>query len=317
MGDTSIEWTHGNDGKRGATWNPIAGCSIVSPGCTRCYAMRMAARLELMHLPKYAGTTHKVNGHAVWTGKINLDEEALTIPLTTRKPTTWFVNSMSDLFHEGVPFDFVDKVFAVMALTPHHTYQILTKRPERMAKMLNEADFCTRLGVMEAAAKLRKAFPATPSNWEWPLPNVWLGTSIEDRKRLDERAMALAKCPAAVTFWSAEPLLEDLGNIRGYLEQGVRWVIVGGESGPGSRPCNIGWVRSIVEQCQAAGVAVFVKQLGSKPYHQDNVCSSHEAHGVKAAHDLSYRIKDSKGGDIAEFPEDLRVREFPKVQVPS
>src|SRR4051812_20173659 len=127
---SKIEWT-------GKTWNPVVGCSLVSPGCTNCYAMRMAARLEAMGQGKYAGTTRKVNRLAVWMGKINLDEQSLTIPLRTKKPTTWFVNSMSDLFHECVPFDFVDRVFAVMALTPHHTYQILTKRPERMAEYMS------------------------------------------------------------------------------------------------------------------------------------------------------------------------------------
>lgn len=295
---SSIEWTE-------ATWNPVTGCTIVSPGCAKCYAMRMAARLEAMGQAKYAGTTRKVNGLPVWTGKINLDESALSIPLKRRKPTVWFVNSMSDLFHEGVPFEFVDKVFTVMALTPHHTYQILTKRPERMA------EYFARGGVdpnplIAALALAPKEMNVSETNLNivggaWDIPNAWVGCSIESRQYLD-RATSVSACLGGVRFWSLEPLLEDLGNIRGYLEQSVEWVIVGGESGPGARPCHVDWIRSIVAQCREKGVPVFVKQVGANPEW-----------GASECWEMTGPPKDPKGGDPSEWPEDLRVREMPNV----
>src|SRR5690606_29296019 len=151
MAETSIEWTD-------STWNPVAGCTILTAGCTNCYAMRMAARLEAMGTEKYVGTTRKSGGRAKWTGHITLDPKALDVPAKWSKPRRVFVNSMSDLFHEGVPADFIRRVWDTMAATPRHTYQILTKRPERMAEILSGD------------------FPI--------LPNVWLGTSVEDGRVL-------------------------------------------------------------------------------------------------------------------------------------
>ena len=284
MATSSIEWTE-------ETWNPVTGCTILSRGCSRCYAMRMAARLEAMGQAKYAGTTKKVNGLAVWTGKINLVPDAMSIPLRKRKPTTYFVNSMSDLFHEAVPFDFIDKVFAVMALCPHHTFQVLTKRPERMAEYLGgspDIGATRHLKVWNAAWNLpewsadhsRGSIEAVIRHQgkdhvePWPLPNVWLGTSCEDQRAADERIPHLLRCPAAVRFLSVEPLLgpvefsdvtrrSDAVKVLGQRALcGIDLVIAGGESGLGARPCHPAWATSIRDQCVNAGVAFFWKQWG-------------------------------------------------------
>lgn len=227
MAETSIEWTD-------ATWNPVAGCSIMSAGCTNCYAMRMAARLEAMGVEKYKGLTRKSGGRAKWTGAISLDEKALSIPATWSKPRNVFVNSMSDLFHPDVPVDFVRKVWRAMKETRRHTYQILTKRPDRMAEILSDG------------------FDI--------LPNVWLGTSVEDGRvlhRLDD----LRNVPAAIRFVSYEPLI---GSVKGGKLKGIHWAIVGGESGPNARPMNPLWIDEIFDQCTDAGAAFFFKQWGGK-----------------------------------------------------
>lgn len=228
MAETSIEWTD-------ATWNPVAGCKIITPGCTNCYAMRMAARLEAMGVEKYAGLTRKSGGRYVWTGQIQLDEHSLDAPLAWRKPRKIFVNSMSDLFHEDVPAEFVGRVWSVMEHTPRHTYQILTKRPERMREVL---------AALEAAV----------------LPNVWLGTSVEDSAvlgRLDD----LRQVPAAVRFVSFEPLI---GSVADADLSDIHWAIVGGESGPRSRPMLEDWVDEIRLRCLLSGTAFFFKQWGGK-----------------------------------------------------
>ncbi|KAB2655924.1 DUF5131 family protein [Brucella tritici] len=228
MADTSIEWTD-------ATWNPVAGCTILTAGCTNCYAMRMAARLEAMGVEKYVGTTRKSGGRAKWTGKIVLDENALQIPETWSKPRRVFVNSMSDLFHTDVPEEFVRKVWDVMARTRRHTYQILTKRPDRMAEILQKDGFKV-------------------------LSNVWLGTSVEDSRvlhRLDE----LREVPAAVRFVSYEPLI---GSVAGGELRDIHWAIVGGESGPNARPMDPRWIDEIFDQCTDADAAFFFKQWGGK-----------------------------------------------------
>lgn len=214
---SKIEWTD-------ATWNPIVGCSVVSPGCTNCYAMRQAHRIEAMTAelvhhgkggaPQYNGTTKIVNGNAVWTGKIGFaSNEVLLAPLRRKKPTTYFVNSMSDLFHESVPDEWIDKVFAVMALTPQHTYQILTKRSARMRQWFS-ADRADSVGL--AMLTIVDRIPHGHRRVPWPLSNVWLGVSTERQKEADERIPDLLATPAAVRFISAEPLLEqiDLRNHR-------------------------------------------------------------------------------------------------------
>lgn len=196
-----IEWTE-------HTWNPVTGCTEVSPGCKHCYARVMADRLKAMHVNGYA------NGFAV-----TLQPDRLSEPLERRKPTVYFVNSMSDLFHEHVSVRFIEQVFNVIQRTPHHRYQILTKRPRRMAEFFR---------------KRRVA------------ANVWLGVSVEDRKYGLPRIDILREIDASIRFLSIEPLLESLGELN---LVGVHWTIVGGESGPGARPMHITWVRSIRDKC--------------------------------------------------------------------
>lgn len=228
MAETTIEWTD-------ATWNPVAGCTIATAGCTNCYAMRMAARLEAMGVEKYRGTTRKTGGRAKWTGQIVLDHKALGTPKLWKKPRKVFVNSMSDLFHPDVPSEFIQLVWRTMADTPRHTFQILTKRPDRMASVL-----------------AGEGFPL--------LRNVWLGTSVEDGKvlhRLDE----LRDVPAAVRFVSFEPLL---GSVAEADLTGINWAIVGGESGPNSRPMQQDWVGEIEAACRVHETAFFFKQWGGK-----------------------------------------------------
>ena len=231
---SKIEWTRNDDGTEGKTWNPLAGCSIVSPGCTNCYAMRMAARIERMQpASHYKGLTKQVNGNPVWTGKIaRAPEHIFYAPLKWRKPTRVFVNSMSDLFHEDVRDEWIDRIFAIMALSPRHTFQILTKRLKRMQKYSG-----------------RRA----------ALDNVWLGVSVENQQAADERIPLLLDTYAATRFISAEPLLGPLALEA--LLPGIDWVVVGGESGPGKRPVNLDWMRDIRDQCKAAGVPLFVKQI--------------------------------------------------------
>jgi protein gp37 len=228
MADTSIEWTD-------ATWNPVAGCTVLTGGCTNCYAMRMAARLEAMGTEKYRGLTRKSGKRAVWTGKITLDEKALDTPKSWSKPRKVFVNSMSDLFHDDVPAEFIARVWAVMKDTPRHTYQILTKRPERMADVLAEVPFEV-------------------------LPNVWLGASVEDGRVLD-RLDAVRRVPAAVRFVSLEPLI---GSVAAGDLTGIHWAIVGGESGPRAREMKPEWVDEIEAMCRRSGTAFFFKQWGGK-----------------------------------------------------
>jgi protein gp37 len=228
MADTTIEWTD-------ATWNPVAGCSIQSDGCKFCYAMRMAARLEAMGQEKYRGLTRKSGGRAKWTGKLTLDKNALTAPTKWARPRKVFVNSMSDLFHEDVPTEFINEVWSVMEATPRHTYQILTKRPDRMQSVLSQSNFKS-------------------------LPNVWLGTSVEDGRVL-ERLEHLRKVPALVRFVSFEPLI---GSVADADLTNIHWAIAGGESGPQARPMKPEWVSEIKTLCRTYGAAFFFKQWGGK-----------------------------------------------------
>jgi protein gp37 len=223
-----IEWTD-------VTWNPVAGCTVATAGCTNCYAMRMAARLEAMGMEKYTGLTRKSGDRRVWTGKIVQDEKALNAPRSWRSPRTVFVNSMSDLFHDAVESTFIRKVWDVMRDTPQHTYQVLTKRPHRMQLVLKSPDFDV-------------------------LPNVWIGTSVEDSAVID-RIDHLRATPAAIRFISFEPLI---GTVTGADLTGIDWAIVGGESGPRARPMPEQWVHEIEEMCRATGTAFFFKQWGGR-----------------------------------------------------
>jgi protein gp37 len=206
MAETAIEWTE-------RSWNPIVGCSLASPGCTNCYAMSMARRLELMGtVSHYAGLTQLTKAGPVWTGKLALaPEHALTEPLRRRKPTTWFVNSMGDLFHEDVPDEWIDRVFAVMALCPQHTFQVLTKRAERMRKYIEGVIASGRWLLWQHPIDGHQIFDPIAAQWHIMLRNVWLGVSAEDQRRADERVPELLATPAVIRFVSAEPLL---GPIR-------------------------------------------------------------------------------------------------------
>jgi protein gp37 len=271
MNATAIEWTD-------RTWNPVTGCTKVSPGCDNCYAENIARR--------FAGGPAFPNGFDV-----TLHWDRVTQPLRWRKPSRVFVNSMSDLFHDDVPDDFIARVFAVMAATPAHTYQVLTKRHGRMRSLLSSGHFADDVQE-EVFSSLDLHDDAI--DWiqrrEWPSSNVWLGVSAEDQKRADLRIPHLLSTPAAVRFVSAEPLIGPLRLdplwAHGTWGPGLDWVIVGGESGRGARPMDPAWAQDIVADCRDLRIAPFVKQLGS-------------AYGPH------------KGGDMDTWPADLSVREFP------
>jgi protein gp37 len=335
MGETSISWTNW-------TWNPLRGCLEISPGCAFCYAAAYAARFSGLGQP-YEGLAYfDANGKAHWTGLIRTVPEKLVEPIRKRKPLMIFVNSMSDLFHEDVPDEFIAAVFAVMGIARHHTYQVLTKRAGRMANLVSSLtwDDCVNAFCRQYPRSIDIGF----SKPAWPLPNVWLGVSTEDQKRADERIPHLLRTPAAVRFLSVEPLLGlvsltskgyiaatgDHPEMYGYMagpddgksvvyktrgealaNSGISWVIVGGESGPKARPCDLAWIRSVVGQCREAGVPAFVKQMGSNPKGNCTDCTlvaSERLHCLQCD-----RFRDPKGGDPSEWPADLRIQEFPGV----
>lgn len=281
---THIEWTE-------ATWNPITGCSVISPGCTNCYAMKLAGTRLAQHESR-AGLTVASKAGPVWNGQVKLNEQWLDQPLRWKRPRMIFVCAHGDLFHESVPDEWIDRVVAVMALCPHHTFQVLTKRSARMREYLSAVSATperrTRIYALGArmlpdgSDKLRQAPPP------FPLPNVWLGVSVEDQARANERVADLLQTPAAVRWISAEPLLgpvdlryiefpnarggeecwdaldlhdlpEDADTCKALLD----WVVVGGESGAGSRPMHPDWARSLRDQCATAGVPFFFKQWGA------------------------------------------------------
>lgn len=276
--NTAIEWAD-------ATWNPITGCSIVSPGCANCYAMRLAGG-RLRHHPTRAGLTKMSNAGPVWTGEVRFNDGVLDQPLRWRRPRRIFVCAHGDLFHEHVPWTWIDRVFSVMLAAPQHQFLVLTKRAERMRM------FCSgRITLL----------------------NVWLGVSVEDQRTADVRIPVLLATPAARRWISAEPLLEAIDLNRrtfvrcpkhdtayGFCMQDcgdwitLDWVVVGGESGQNSRRCDVQWIRDIVRTCSAARVPVFVKQLGR--------------HAVTG--DVRYP-SIGVGRDPRYWPDDLRVRQWP------
>lgn len=273
-GVTAIEWSE-------RVWNPVTGCSKVSEGCRNCYAETLSHRFRRTTKP--------------WTApyaaeNVVLHPDRLGDPLKWRKPALVFVNSMSDLFHENVPDEYIDRVFAVMALAQHHTFQVLTKRPERMAAYLTSATRACAIGstAVTFAEDLGMEWDLYYT-WDrrvdgipcWPLPNVWVGVSTEDQRTADERIPHLLNTPAAVRWLSCEPLLGPitLGEwqpegmyidwLRGFDGgdppiPGVDWVVAGGESGMRSRPLDLDWARSLRDQCVAAGVPFFFKQVGGR-----------------------------------------------------
>jgi protein gp37 len=291
-GKTSIEWTD-------KSWNPVVGCSIVSPGCANCYAMKQAGRMldGNPKTPHYAGTTQPSKAGAVWTGKLALaPEKTLLAPLRWSKPAMIFVNSMGDLFHESVPDEWIMQAFAVMQIAHRHTFQVLTKRADRMRawmsapnreEELNAAIHALGLKLELGGAVFAEIALGKPVRFPWPAPHIWLGVSAEDQKRADERIPHLLETPAAVRFVSAEPLLGAIELYKDGLWFGPQiddqmesnrvkldWIIVGGESGRDARPMHPDWARSIRDQCAAAGVPYFFKQWGewisaAAPGHSD------------------------------------------------
>lgn len=275
MAETHIEWTHRGD-SIGVTWNPTTGCDKVSAGCDNCYALTMAKRLKAMGQAKYQN-----DGDPRTSGPgfgLTVHEDMLTLPYKWRKPRTVFVNSMSDLFHAKVPRDFIRRVFDVMADTPQHTYQVLTKR----------------------SLRLRRIAP----DLAWP-DNVWMGVSVEDRSRDSIiRIGHLTDTPAKIKFLSCEPLVDDLGPLS---LAGINWVICGGESGPGARPMDPFWAGMLRKQCADYRVPFFMKQMGSV-WARDWCVGGRSV----AAHG------DPKGGKPEYWPAELRVREYPQpAEVPA
>jgi protein gp37 len=294
---TGIEWSD-------ATWNVVIGCDKVTEGCSNCYAIRTAHRFQQHPDPKVSGAYAGTEKDGEWTGQVNLLEDRLDMPLRWTRPRRIFVNAQSDLFHKNVPDEFIAKVFAVMALAPQHQFQILTKRHGRMRSLLNNDRFH---GAVAAAVKerwgrgnwTRRAYPIFQDSYKdrlvaWPLPNVWLGVSVEDQDTANLRIHALLDTPAAVRWLSCEPLLGpvDLTRVqpRRYggplyhdalrpvldsvdgreLMPRLDWIVVGGESGPGARPMHPAWARFLRDQCEGAGIPFLFKQWGEWATPEDS-----------------------------------------------
>ena len=336
MAKTSIAWTD-------FSWNPIRArrvddgkvgwhCEKVSAGCANCYAETFNGR----RLPN-GGTGLGYDKSSRGKVETVVDDDVLALPMRWKKPRKIFVCSMTDLFGEWVTDEQVDRVFATMARASQHTFQVLTKRAARMRSYMTGRDVWDRIAKLVKFGIWRGASP----NPFWPLGNVWLGASVEDQKTADGRIPLLLGTPAAVRFVSYEPAL-GLVDFERYLQfppfhdnykmsigydefLGIDWIIVGGESGPGARPFDVTWARSTIAQCRAAGVACFVKQLGS------NVLDRNDA-GFDGGDDewpsdtvvedpiekfphqgalVRVRLKSGKGGDMAEWPPPLRVRQLP------
>lgn len=359
MGDkTGISWTD-------ATWNPVPGCSRVSEGCRHCYAEVQAARIVRMARGKpsrYDGLVRvTAGGEARWTGKVVLDPQALALPLSWRKPRRIFVNSMGDLFHESLTNEQIAAVFGVMAACPRHTFQCLTKRARRMREWFEWVEaqcaghplFATDNEWDVVISNATREFGGDddePRAWSrylqendqreddcfepWPLPNVWLGVSVENQAAADERIPELLRTPAAVRFLSCEPLIGpvhigDRDNswlscrgceewdeqshccesyyVNGSHFRGIDWVIAGCESGPGARPCSVEWLRSLRDQCEAAGVPFFLKQALS---WNRNMTDEHR-HAVDAGPGSK-----CKPGGVIELPclDGVQHAAFPEVQ---
>lgn len=250
MADHShIEWTD-------ATWNPITGCSVVSPGCINCYAMRLAGTRLRAH-PSRAGLTRPTKAGPVWNGDVRLNEQWLDQPLRWKRPRMIFVCAHGDLFHESVPDAWIDRVFAVMVLANNLTYQLLTKRSARMRRYLSDGG---RLARIVSAAMEMSGYSAGEIAPKWPLPNVWLGVSAERQQEADERLPDLKATPAAVRWVSYEPALGPIGW-TGF--EWLQWIVSGGESGPGARPSHPDWHRATRDFCTANGIAYHFKQWGA------------------------------------------------------
>lgn len=364
MTASPIEWLQNPDGSKGKSWNPVRGCSRVSHGCDSCYAMRQAHRFA-GEGGTYEGLTTLRKGKVDWSGEARFVPDMLDTPLRWRKPQRVFVNSMSDMFHHSVTFEQIAAVFGVMAACPQHTFMVLTKRPERAVEFFawldeqarglpslvgaqpSPAEFAQSGAVLMFAdqamgfrfsrnidEKSVRLFVETTRR-PWPLPNVHLGVSAENQATADERIPLLLKCPAAVRWVSAEPLLGPIAftDVREKLLDGSErsknalvandslfgedalsrnrcsWVVVGGESGQGARPMNLEWMRSVVEQCKAAGTPVFCKQFGARPFEMgQGLLDDDDPDAVDVC---PIRLKHKKGADLSEIPGDW-PREYPR-----
>jgi protein gp37 len=318
---TKIEWTD-------ATWNPITGCSVVSAGCKHCYAMKLAGT-RMKHTDSRKGLTIDTKAGPVWNGEVRFNEEWLDQPLAWTKARMIFVNAHGDTFHEGVPWDWVDKIMARAALAPQHVFQVLTKRSARMREYMNDPATPARIhaelmawGSSSAKDTGRRARAAWKLE-EWPLSNVWAGVSVEDQPNANVRVPDLLATKAAVRWLSAEPLLGpiDLGQLQEGLPSnawltwldGLNWVVLGGESdkGPRARPMHPAWVSALRDQCVGAGVAFLFKQWGDwhaftsrdvgkldgKPMPETTVVFEHQAHAGQAVN--MWRIgKERAGRDL-------------------
>jgi protein gp37 len=316
---THIEWTE-------ATWNPLVGCTAVSPGCDHCYAARQASG-RLSHTPAYAGLA--VAGK--FTGEVRLLEARLSQPLRWHRPRRIFVNSMSDLFHDSVPDRYIARVCAVMHQTPRHTYQVLTKRHARMRSLLNAPRFLEL--VQECIDEMHDDPDDQLMREAWPPRNVWLGVSVENQQWADIRIPALLDTPAAVRWISAEPLLGPVdlsawttwqdGSLRFSEPEadiaGLDWVVVGGESGPGARPMQPEWARSLRDQCVQADVPFLFKQWGEwvPPTHMtDATFMDWDCDNGTSAYDRDqpWRVGKKRAGRLLdgrtwdEYPPDAAVR---------
>lgn len=280
---SNIQWTD-------ETYNPIVGCSRISAGCKNCYAAEAAKSARLQQFSQY----QKVKD---WDGVTEFVESQLLKPLSWKKPKKVFVCSMADLFHESVPFEWIDQVFAVATIVPQHTLQILTKRPQRMLEYF--LDY--RCDTAPRWVEIQGTKQVVDLGQSLPLPNVWLGVSVENQQAARDRIPLLLQTPAAKRFLSCEPLLESIDLMPFFVKEfaSIDWVICGGESGTNARPCHLDWLRSLVRQCNETNTKVLVKQLGS--YVTDKATLP----------GLRRHFRDRKGGNIEEFPEDLKVREFP------
>lgn len=343
MGDTTIEWTD-------KSWNPVRGCSEVGPDCANCYAKHVAARFSGPGLA-YEGLARFSPGRrlAQWTGVVRLVAEHLGDPLRWRDPQVVFVNSMSDLFHEDLPFPVIAAVFGVMGAAERHSFQVLTKRPEVAARFFAWLEeqrrsksgavlphglylaWAARKALEDASEERLASMVEEEHAVHWPLRNVGLGVSAGYQEAALERVPHLFDLPAAWRFVSYEPAIGEITWSPAWLggKRGLDWVIVGGESGEGARPFDVRWARSTIAACRERGVRVFVKQMGSRSHDGDRR-SIVDARGVAApsltpesARTLapSYagggvdrawlRLRHPKGGRMSEWPEDVQVREYP------
>ena len=344
---TRIEWTQGDDGASGETWNVVRGCSRVSPGCGGakgkggCYAERQAIR-QSGPGGAYEGLVRSGPQGPRWTGKVKFVAEKLLEPLHWKKSRRVFVNSMSDLFHEKLTNEEIAAVYGVMAAAKWHTFQILTKRSTRAREWYEwiEAE-AKKAGISPSQVCVKEACNRALEGHRlhvlgdeavWPLPNVWMGVSVETQEYADERVPDLLLCAAAIRFVSYEPALGPVDFNRAAWGEGrprpslnlqarqidprgfsgawdsgftpmraLDWIIVGGESGPGAREFAVAWARAVVSACKDANVACFVKQLGCRPVLQSET----------SLFEIPLVLSKRKGNDMEEWPLDLRVRQFP------